>query len=51
MLDPLSDATNFIQAFDNKLKLRDFANMWMVENRVQDLISVTSGIILSITFL
>ena len=51
MLDPLSDATNFIQAFGNKLKLRDFVNMWMVENRVQDLISVTCGIILSIIFL
>ena len=47
-LDALSDtATNFfhfIQAFGNKLKLRDFVNIWMVEDRVQDLSSVTYGI-------
>ena len=47
-LDALRDtATNFfrfIQAFDNKLKLRDFVNIWMVEDRVQDLSCVTRGI-------
>ena len=47
-LDALSDtATNFfhfVQAFSNKLKLRDFVNIWMVEDRVQDLNSVTCGI-------
>ena len=47
-LDALSDtATNFfhfIQAFGNKLKLRDFVNIWMVEDRAQDLSSVTCGI-------
>ena len=47
-LDPLSDAaTNFfpfVQAFGNKLKLRDSVNTWMVEDRVQDLNSVTCGI-------
>ena len=47
-LDALSDtATNFfhfIQAFGNNLKLRDFVNIWMVEDRVQDLSSVTCGI-------
>ena len=47
-LDALSDtATNFfhfIQAFGNKLKLSDFVNIWMVEDRVQDLDSVTCGI-------
>ena len=47
-LDALSDtATNFfhfIQAFGNKLKLRDFVNIWMVEDRVQDLSSMTCGI-------
>ena len=47
-LDALSDtASNFfhvIQAFGNKLKLRDFVNIWMVEDRVQDLNSVTCGI-------
>ena len=47
-LDALSDtATNFfhfIQAFANRLKLRDFVNIWMVEDRVQDLSSMTCGI-------
>ena len=46
--DALSDTTtNFfhvIQAFGNKLKLRDFVNIWMVEDRVQDLDSVTCAI-------
>ena len=40
-LDALRDtATNFfdfIQAFGNKLKLRNFVNIWMVEDRMQDL--------------
>ena len=40
-LDTLSNtATNFfhfIQALGNKLKLRDFVNIWVVEDRVQDL--------------
>ena len=47
-LDALSDTTNdffrFILAFGNKLKLRNFVNIWMVEDRVQDLNSVTCGI-------
>ena len=47
-LDALSDtATNFfhfIQAFGNKLKLRDFVNISTVEDRVQDLNSLTCGI-------
>ena len=47
-LDSLSNtATNFfhfIQAFGIKLKLRNFVNIWMVENRVQDLDSSTCGI-------
>ena len=34
----------FIQAFGNKLKLRNFVNIWMVENSVQDLNSSTCGI-------
>ena len=34
----------FIQSFGNKLKLRDFVNIWMVEDRIQDLNSVTCGI-------
>ena len=47
-LDALSDTASnffhFIQDFGNKLKLRDFVNIWMVEDRVQDLNSVTCGI-------
>ena len=47
-LDALSDtATNFfhfIQAFGNKLKIRDFVKIRMVEDRVQDLNSMTCGI-------
>ena len=34
----------FIQAFGNKLKLRNFVNIWMVEDRVQDLDSSNCGI-------
>ena len=47
-LDALSDTTNdffcFILAFGNNLKLRNFVNIWMVEERAQDLNSVTCGI-------
>ena len=47
-LDALSDTTSnffhFVQAFGNKLKLRDFVNIWMLEDRVQDLNSVTCGV-------
>ena len=47
-LAALSDtATNFfhfIQAFGNKHKLRNFVSIWMVEDMVQDLSSVTCGI-------
>ena len=47
-LDALSDTASyffhFIQDFGNKLKLRDFVNTWMVEDRVQDLNSVTCDI-------
>ena len=46
-LDVLSDtATNssFVQAFSNKLKLCNFVNIWIVQDRVQDLNSVTCGI-------
>ena len=34
----------FIQAFGIKLKLRGFVNIWMVEDRLQDLDSATCGI-------
>ena len=47
-LDSLSDTVtnffHFIQAFGNKLKLRNFVNIWMVEDRVQDLDSSNCGI-------
>ena len=39
-----SNFFRFIQAFGNKLKLRDFVNIWMVEDRLQDLNYVTCGI-------
>ena len=35
---------HFVQASGNKLKLCDFVNIWMVEDRVQDLNSMTWGI-------
>ena len=47
-IDPLSNTTRdffyFIQAFGIKLKLRSFVNIWMVEDRIQDLNSATCGI-------
>ena len=44
MSDTATNFFHFIQAFGNKLKLRDFVNIWMVKDRVQDLNSVTCGI-------
>ena len=47
-LDDLSDTTanffHFVQAFGNKLKVRNFVNIWMVEDRTQNFNSVTCGI-------
>ena len=47
-IDALSDTAGnffyFVQAFGNKLKLRNFVNIWMVEDRVQNLDSVACGI-------
>ena len=47
-IDSLSDTARnffrFVQAFGIKLKLRNFVNIWMVENRSQDLDSSTCGI-------
>ena len=47
-IDSLSDTTRnffrFVQAFGIKLKLRNFVNIWMVEDRLQDLDSITCGI-------
>ena len=34
----------FVQSFGNKLKLRSFVNIWMVEDRLQDLKALTCGI-------
>ena len=47
-LDSLGTAAtnffHFVQAFGNKIKLRDFVNIWMVENFVQGLNSVACSI-------
>ena len=47
-VDSLSDTARnffwFIQAFGIKLKLRNFVNIWMVEDRLRDLDSRTCGI-------
>ena len=47
-IDSLSDTARdffyFIQAFGIKLKLRSFVNIWVVEDRLQDLDSATCGI-------
>ena len=47
-VDSLSDTARnffrFAQAFQIKLKLRNFVNIWMVEDRIQDLDSSTCGI-------
>ena len=42
--DTANDLFCFILAFGNKLKLRSFVNIWMVEDSVEDLNSVTCGI-------
>ena len=42
--DTARDFFYFVQAFGNKLKLRSFLNIWMVEDRLQDLDSSTCGI-------
>ena len=47
-IDALSETARnffyFIHAFGKKLKLRSFVNVWMVEDRLQDLDSATCGI-------
>ena len=47
-IDSLSDTARdffyFVQAFGIKLKPRRFVNIWMVEDRIQDLDSATCGI-------
>ena len=42
--DTARDCFYFVQFFGNKLKLCDFVNMWMVEDRVQNRNSVTCDI-------
>ena len=42
--DTARDFFYFVQSFGDKLKLRDFVNLWVVEDRIQDLDSVTCGI-------
>ena len=46
-VDNLSDAASdffyFVQSFRNKLKVRDFVSLWVIEDRIQDLDSVTGG--------
>ena len=44
MRDTGSNFFHFIQAFGNKLNLHNFVNIWMVEDRVYNLDSVTCGI-------
>ena len=44
MSDTAHNFLKFVQSFGNKLKLPDFLNLWVVEDRIQDLDSVTSGI-------
>ena len=47
-LDNLSDTAKeffyFVQSFGDKLKLCDFVNLWVVEDQIQDLDTVNSGI-------
>ena len=47
-IDSLSDTARdffyFVQALGIKLKPRSFVNIWMVEDRIQDLDSATCGI-------
>ena len=53
-LDNLSDMARdlfyFIQSSGNKLKIRDFVKIWMVEDRIQDLNSVTCRVFFKYTF-
>ena len=36
--DTAANFFRFVQAFGNKLKLRNFVNIWVVEDRVQNLL-------------
>ena len=47
-IDSLSDTAHdflyFVQSFGNKLEVSDFVNLWLMEDQIQDLDSVTCGI-------
>ena len=47
-IDRLSDTARdffyFVQSFGNKLKVRDFVNLWLMEDQIQDIDSVAYGI-------
>ena len=43
--DTARDFFYFVQSLGDKLKLRDFVNLWVVEDRIQDFDSVTCGIL------
>ena len=42
--DTARDFLSFIQLFGNKLKVRDFVNVWLMQDQTQDLDSVNCGI-------
>ena len=44
MSDTATNFFHFIQVFGNKLKLCNFVNVWMVEDRIQDFDSSTYSI-------
>lgn len=42
--DTAGDFLNFVQLFGNKLKVCEFVNLWMVEDSIQSLDTITCGI-------
>ena len=42
--DTALDLFDFVQSFRSKLKIRRFVNLWLVEDQIQDLETVTSEI-------
>ena len=42
--DTARDFFYFIQSFRNKLKVCDIVNLWLLEDQIQDLDSVTCGV-------
>ena len=42
--DTALDLFYFVQSFRSKLKIRGFVNLWLVEDQIQDLETVTSEI-------